>query len=118
MTVSPTFRLFVLEQLQRCVAGLRAKNMFGGVGIYSGDLFFALIADDTLYFEVDDVTRPDFVALGLKPFQPYGEGGEVMQYYQIAEELLEDAEALRTWADRAVAVAQRARRGRKRKSGR
>jgi DNA transformation protein len=32
--------------------------MFGGVGIYSGDLFFALIADDTVYFKADDSTRP------------------------------------------------------------
>ena len=34
--------------------------MFGGVGIYAGDLFFALIDDDTLYFKVDDSNRSDF----------------------------------------------------------
>ena len=38
--------------------------MFGGVGIYDRDVFFALIADDTLYFKVDDSTRPEFVARG------------------------------------------------------
>lgn len=117
MSVSPTFRVFVLEQLQRSVTGLRAKSMFGGVGIYSGELFFALIADDTLYFKVDDTTRPDFLARGMEPFRPYGEGGEVMQYYQVAEELLEDAEQLKVWAEGAIGAAQRARRRGPRKRG-
>jgi len=90
--------------------------MFGGVGIYAGQLFFALLADDTLYFKVDDSNRPDFERLGMGPFQPYGEGGEVMQYYQVPADLLEDLEALRPWADKAIAVAahkvKRKRRGR------
>lgn len=80
--------------------------MFGGVGIYSGELFFALIDDDILYFKVDDSNRPDFEARGMGPFRPYGPGGEVMQYYQVPEEVLEDFEALRAWADKALAVAR------------
>jgi DNA transformation protein len=71
-----------------------------------------LIAEDTLYFKVDDVTRPGYVARALGPFRPYGEGGEVMQYYQVPEEILEDVEALRSWVTEAVAVAQRAKRRR------
>ncbi len=84
--------------------------MFGGVGIYAGELFFALIADDTLYLKVDDQTRPEFERRGLEPFRPYGETGEVMQYYRVGEDLLVDAEALRAWAEQAVEVARRARR--------
>jgi TfoX/Sxy family transcriptional regulator of competence genes len=44
VTVSGGFRSFVLEQLGRVVRDVRGRSMFGGVGIYSGDLFFALIA--------------------------------------------------------------------------
>lgn len=83
--------------------------MFGGLGIYAGDIFFALISDDVLYFKVDDVTRPGYEARGSAPFQPYGPRGEVMQYYQIAEDLLEDPDILRPWVDDAVAVARRKR---------
>jgi DNA transformation protein len=115
VSVSPSFRTFVLEQLGRCASSIRARNMFGGVGIYAGELFFALIADDTLYLKVDDRTRPDFERRGLGPFRPYGEHGEVMQYYRVSEDLLEDAEELRVWVEQAVEVARRARRG---KSGR
>lgn len=90
--------------------------MFGGVGIYSRDVFFALIADDTLYFKVDDSTRPEFEARGSPPFRPYGEEGEEMQYYRVPDELLEDPESLGHWADQAIQVA-RAKRGRTRRGG-
>jgi DNA transformation protein len=112
MAVSPSFRTFVLEQLGRGVHGIRGRSMFGGVGIYAGDLFFALIADDTLYFKVDQSNRPDFEARGMGPFRPYGETGEVMQYYRVPDDLLEDPDALAEWAEQAIAVAHRARRKR------
>jgi DNA transformation protein and related proteins len=112
MTVSESFRTFVLEQLGRQVQGVRGRSMFGGVGIYSGEHFFALIADDTLYFKVDDSTRPDFEARGMGPFRPYGEDGEVMQYYCVSDDVLEDAELLGQWAEKAIGVARRGKRRR------
>jgi len=109
VSVSAGFRGFVLEQLGRVLHNVRSRSMFGGVGIYSGDLFFALIDDDTLYFKVDDSTRPDFESRNMDPFRPYGPEGEVMQYYCVPGEVLEDAEALDDWVQRAIAVARRAR---------
>ena len=81
--------------------------MFGGVGIYARDVFFALIDTDgdTLYLKTDDTNRADFEARGLGPFRPFGEGGETMQYYALDESLLEDLDALRQWTDKAIAVA-------------
>ena len=113
MPSSPSFRDFVLDQLKRIVPQVRARSMFGGFGIYAGDLFFALIANDTLYFKVDDSNRPDFVKLGMKPFQPYGEGSEGMKYYQVPDDLLEDPDALRPWVDKSVAVAAHKRKDKK-----
>jgi len=81
--------------------------MFGGVGIYAGDVFFALIADDTLYLKVDDFNRPAFEERGMGPFRPYGEEGETMGYYELPADVLEDAEALRPWAETAIAAARR-----------
>jgi DNA transformation protein len=117
MSVSPSFRTFVLEQLGRVLPDLRARSMFGGVGLYSGERFFALIDDDTLYFKVDDTNRADFEARGLGPFRPGGPDAEVMQYYEVPADLLEDADALRPWAERAIAVAARKARTRRRRSG-
>jgi DNA transformation protein len=102
---SASFRDFVIEQLSRAVSRVRSRPMFGGFGIYAGDRFFALIANDTLYFKVDDSNRPDFEARGMKAFQPYGEGSQAMKYYQVPEDLLDEPEALRPWAEKSIAVA-------------
>ena len=117
MAVNPDFRTFVLEQLARSVPEIRSRSMFGGGGIYAGDLFFALIAGDTLYLKVDDSNRGDFEAIGMGPFRPFGESGEVMQYYELPGDLLEDVEALQTWAEKAIATAERSRKRRGRRRG-
>lgn len=117
MSVTPSYRTYVLEQLGRVLPDVRGRTMFGGLGIYASDLFFALADDDVLYFKVDDTNRADFEAIGMGPFRPFGEDGEVMQYYEVPADLIEDADSLRPWAEKALAVARRrksSRGGRKR----
>jgi DNA transformation protein len=55
---------------------------------------------------VDDSNRPDFEERGMGPFQPFGEGGEVMQYYQVPEDVLEEPDTLRPWVEKAIDVAR------------
>ena len=107
MPSSKSYRDFVVEQLGRVVPPVRARSMFGGFGIYSGELFFALIANNVLYFKVDDVNRSDYEARGLGPFRPYGDDRDTMQYYEVPGELLEDADELGAWAEKALAAAGR-----------
>jgi DNA transformation protein len=95
--------------------------MFGGVGLYCRDLFFALIEDNTLYFKVDDSNRGDFIARGMGPFRPFPDKpGYAMGYYQVPADVIEEAEALAEWAARALEVAAAAPRkpGGKKKPGR
>jgi DNA transformation protein len=106
MAVSSSFKVLVLDQLSRAVPRIRARPMFGGVGLYSDEIFFALISDDTLYFKVDASTRPEFEARGMGPFRPFGDEGGTMQYYQLPEDVLEDPDALRPWAEKALAIAR------------
>jgi DNA transformation protein len=115
MSVSDSFRAFALEQLQRTIPDVRARSMFGGVGVYAGDLFFALMDDDILYFKVDDSNRGRFEERGMGPFRPYGDGGEVMQYYEVPADVLEDVDLLASWVEASVAVARKAKRGRSRR---
>lgn len=120
MAVSPNYQAFVLEQLGRVLPGVQARAMFGGVGIYSSTLFFALIDNDTLFFKVDDTTRPAYERRGMAPFRPFGDGGDAMAYHEVPADVLEDLDALAEWAQQAVAVARRAkgrRAGGRRKSG-
>ena len=68
MAVSDSFRAFALEQLARVAPDVPGRRMFGGVGIYSGADFFALLDDDALYLKADDGTRDAFVQAGMQPF--------------------------------------------------
>ena len=90
--------------------------MFGGVGIYSGDLFFALLAEDRLYLKVDDSNRADFVAAGTGPFRPFGDDRMTMQYYEVPLEIIESPTQLARWAAKAVAVALAAKQSKPAKS--
>ena len=105
MPVTDRFTEFVVDQLEAC-GPIASKRMFGGVGIYADDLFFALLDNDVLYLKVDDSNRADFEAAGTGPFRPYGDGGEVMQYYEVPVDVLEDATELGRWAAKAIAVAR------------
>lgn len=114
MTFSKGYRDFVVEQLGR-IAPVTAKSMFGGVGLYARGVFFALIADDRLYFKVDDATRADFERLGMEPFRPFGDKS-AMGYYEVPADVLEDATQLEPWMQKAIDVAVKAK-ARKSKRG-
>ena len=116
MAVSESYREFVLEQLGR-VTPVIGKSMFGGVGIYAQNLFFALIAEDRLYFKVDDATRRDFEERGMEPFRPFGEDS-AMGYYEVPADVAEDVVTLETWVKKAIDVAAAAKRGKKKRSKR
>lgn len=107
MPVSESFRSYVLEQIGRVAQRVRGKSMFGGVGVYSGERFFALIDDDVLFFKVDDSTRPDFIVRGMPAWSPFEDGVESRGYYQLPAELLEDPDELKPWVEKAVIVAER-----------
>lgn len=108
MPVSADFLEAVREALG-FVPGLRAKRMFGGAGIYTGDVMFALALDDALYLKSDVETDAAFEARGLDPFVWRDRTGRevAMSYRQAPEELWEDEEAARDWAELAIAAALR-----------
>ena len=107
MAVSDSFVAFVLDQLDP-LGPIASKRMFGGVGLYAGDLFFALIDDDVLYLKADEATRHAREKVGARRFEPFADrpkGKGRMQYYSVPAAVLEDAERLIAWAKEAVAIA-------------
>jgi DNA transformation protein len=109
LTVSDAFKTFVLDQLAE-VDAITSRAMFGGVGLYCRGVFFGIIARDVLYLKVDDTTRQEYEAAGMRPFMPYpGRAVKKMKYYAVPMNVLESAFELAMWARRAVAVAERSR---------
>jgi len=105
MAVSETFRRFVEEQLGR-VTPVTTRRMFGGLGIYARGRFFALAADNTVYFKGGEENLADFEARGCAPFRPYGDE-RTMRYYEVPGDVLEDVALLEEWMEKALAVAGR-----------
>ncbi|UCF15645.1 MAG: TfoX/Sxy family protein [Phycisphaerales bacterium] len=106
MPVSEEYLTYVTDQLD-CLGPVQSRRMFGGAGLYFEGLFFAVVADDVLYFKVDDSNRPDYEAEGMGPFKPFPDKNGVMQYYEVPVDVLENRDALRDWAGKAVLVAER-----------
>jgi DNA transformation protein and related proteins len=104
MKVSSGFVAFVIEQLG-ALKGLRSKAMFGGVGLYSDEVFFGLLARDTLFLKVDASNRGQYEAAGMTAFKPYADKPMVMPYFEVPAAVLEDADTLVTWARQSVRVA-------------
>jgi len=106
MSVSNDYLRYVLDQLGGL--GATARRMFGGYGLYAEGFFFGII-DDAVYFKVDDSNRQDYESLGSRPFSI--EMGKVrrrvvsLSYFQVPEEVLEDADEAKRWARKALAVA-------------
>lgn len=107
MTISSDYAAYVVDQLSQSLK-VTSRRMFGGLGVYSEGLFFALIWADVLYFKVDDSNRADYTARGCAPFQPPVRDEIVysMSYFAVPPEVLEDPDDLASWARKSIAVAR------------
>ena len=118
MAVSREFEAFTLELLSG-LGPLRLKRMFGGAGLYCGDLFFALANDEAIYIKADDVNEAAFAALGALPFTYPGKDGEVltMRYRRLPDSAMDDPDEAVRWARLGVEAAARAKAPRRRGIG-
>jgi DNA transformation protein and related proteins len=89
------------------------KRMFGGAGLYSEGLMFALVFDGAIFLKVDEASIPDFEREGSRPFvytraKSAGRvGRHSLSYWRLPERLYDDPDELALWAARALAIAQR-----------
>jgi DNA transformation protein len=99
-----SFVEYVVDQLRR-LGSVEAKAMFGAHGLYSGGVFFAIIADGRLYFKTDAASRREFEGRGMAAFRPNPKQ-TLKTYYEVPVEVLEDDDELAAWAERALAAAE------------
>ncbi|HEX2612883.1 MAG TPA: TfoX/Sxy family protein [Fibrobacteria bacterium] len=106
------------EPLRRlgAVFPIETRAMFGGVGIYSEGIFFALLSSQgLLYLRVGEKNRPAFEKAGSEPFMPYSRVKSraakriTMPYWVVPESVLARPSTLRRWAEKALEAARTAR---------
>ncbi len=96
-----SFKDFVLDQLGPLV-GLRCRAMFGGYGLYCGEVFFGIISKGRLYFKTDARAQYRYVEAGMKTFRP-NPRQTLKTYYDVPVHILEDSDELARWATQAIA---------------
>jgi DNA transformation protein len=107
MPVQEQFRAYILEQLSG-LGSLRSNRMFGGIGLYSREIFFGLIDDDTVYFKTDESNVAPYRERNMPRFMPFPDRPEAaLGYHQVPADVIEDAEQLVDWARRSLEVALR-----------
>ncbi len=109
MALSPQYRDYALDLLAP-LGPVSARRLFGGGGLFYGEVMFAIISGEELYFKVDDANRPDYESAGEQPFT-YSRGGKdraLKSYYRVPDPLYDDADELLLWARKAVDAALKA----------
>jgi DNA transformation protein len=110
MAVSPAFDGFVRELLAG-LGAVRTRRMFGGLGVYADEVFFAIADDEAVWIKVDDVNEPAFVAEACPLFTYRMKDGATatMRYRRLPETAMDDPEEAVRWARLGVEAALRKR---------
>ncbi len=87
---------------------IQPRRMFGGYGIFHKGLMFALVADDALYLIADETISQHFTERDLEQFSYEKKGKSFkMSYFMAPEEIFDDSDEAKVWADRSYAAAVR-----------
>lgn len=102
------------DYVMDCFAAARVgpvtrERLFSGSGLRIDGELFGVILRGTLYFVVDDQTRPRFVEAGMGPFAYTRKSGQrtIERWYEVPEDVLLDPSDLRDWVYEALAAARR-----------
>lgn len=83
------------------------KRMFGGYGLYSNRIFFAIIIDDELYFKTDAALAAEYKNFGSFPFTYKRDDKFIsMSYWYVPPEVIEDSDLLKDWYNKSLNIAK------------
>ena len=95
------------------IGGITSRAMFGGYGIYKDGVFCGIIADNTLYFKVDDTNKADYQAHGSSPFtyvKPSTGKPYEMSYWEVPEDVLNNPDEVKEWLERSYVINRKRKR--------
>ncbi len=99
------FAAFIVDQLDD-LDGISCRAMFGGHGVYCGDVFFGILATGRLYLKTDESTRVAYEELGMGPFR-FKEEQVSKNYFEVPVDVIENRRRLVEWAETSIEVARR-----------
>lgn len=99
-----------LQDLFAAFGAIRIKRMFGGQGLFAGDLMIGYTDGDIIYLKTDETTRPAFAAEGCAPltYRKHTGAEIALSFWSIPDRLYDEPDELAEWARRAYAAAEHA----------
>jgi DNA transformation protein len=98
------FETGTLDRLSQ-LGDVTVRPMFGGQGISWRDAIFGILFGGRLYFKVDDQSKGEYLIRGMRPFRP-NERQTLTAYYEVPSDVVDDREALLSWAQEAIRAGQ------------
>ncbi len=95
-----SFKDFVLDQLSQ-LRGVNCRAMFGGYGLYRGEVFFGIIHKGRLYFKTTEASRALYIKKGMRSFRPNAKQ-TLKTYYEVPVDIIEDTDQMNAWAGTAA----------------
>lgn len=104
------FTAYVMDCLNAARVGpVTRERLFSGSGLRIDGVLFGVILRGTLFFVVDEQSRPRFIDAGMGPFRYSRKDVQrsIERWYELPEDVLLDAAALRDWVHDALAASRR-----------
>jgi DNA transformation protein and related proteins len=89
-----SFAQYVMDDLFSEIEDITIRAMFGGYGLYHRGMIFGIIAEDQLFFKVNETNRKKYQKAGSHQFV-YQQGGHprtTMNYWLVTDEMQSPAE--------------------------
>ena len=101
-----------LSDVLRPLGRITARRMFSGAGIYADGVIVSIVrGDGSVFFKVDDVTRPEFAAAGSAPFTYARKDGEksLHSYWLLPVDPFDDPDEVLRYGRLALGASLRAK---------
>ena len=104
------YRPLRYEQMMRAAEAhdVKARRMFGGMGVYTGEKMFAFLVGEEVGFKLcpDDCAAAMAIP-GAGPLRPEKDAAPMREYVKMPKEVLDNVEDFSLWMERSLGYAQR-----------
>ena len=105
-----------IRDLFQGLGEVRIRRMFGGQGVFSDELMFALEAGGELYLKADETSVGAFRDAGSRQFVYTKDGRPTpMSYWRLPDAALDDPDEAAGWGRLAVDAARRSAQAKRKK---
>jgi DNA transformation protein len=103
------YRPLRYEQMMRAAEAydVRARRMFGGMGIYTGEKMFAFLVGEEIGLKLSPEDLQEAMLIpGAGPMKPDKDAEPMREYVKMPREVLDNLEKFMFWVDRSANYAR------------